>query len=234
MFIFIKSVKGGNLSVDSKKVLKIEAYTMSNKLIVSSADFSVTNIDIRHKNMEQVVLKADIKNPVSASQKIKIIVYMLNGDRLQYTTSVDLCTTFQLNAMIDENFVILEERRRFYKVKVKLKAMVVLVSDEDKEIIVDKPFNVIIRDINIGGIYIESSNIRLKVNDIINIQLNLCDRDMVLCAKILRCQNVGMSNEGYGCSFINIKNSQEEQIAKYINKIQRERMDEIKVKLENR
>ena len=216
------------------KVLKVEAYTMPNKLIISSETFSCSSLQTHRDDEVTIVIKGDIKNPVKINKEIKVILYYINGNRIQYNTRVDLCTTYQLNALLRGDSVILEERRRYYKLKINLQAKIILVMNEQKEIILDEEVPVLIKDINIGGVFIECKGNQFKKDDYVNLDINLRGRKMVLLAKVLRIQELEDDNYGYGCCFIHIKMRHEEMIAQYINQIQRERMDEIKLKKKNR
>lgn len=207
---------------------------MSNKLIISSDTFSFSDKQSYSGNETFIVIKGDIKEPVKINRIIKVVLYYVSGDRVQYTTNANLCTTYQLNAMLSGESVLLEERRRFYKLKITMCATVINVMNEDREVIDEEEFPVLIKDINIGGVFIECKNNKFNINDYINIKIKLCNCEMILFAKVLRTQRVEDNVEGFGCCFINIRNRHEEIIAKYINQIQRERMDQIKLNLEKR
>ena len=219
---------------DKSKILKVEAYTMTNKLIISSDDFSFSDTMSYHDYEINIVIKGEIKKLIKINKKIKIILYYINGNREQYITKVDLCTEYQLNAMLRGDGVILKERRRFYKIKVDKQATIINVMNEEKETIIEDEFPVRIKDINIGGVLIQCKDNSLKKGDYINLKMELCGSELVLFAKVLRIQRLENDIQGYGCSFINTKNKDEEIIAKYINQIQRERMDLIKLNLKKR
>lgn len=207
---------------------------MSNKLIISSETFSFSDISTHPDGDIPIVIKGEVKKVVNIDSKIKIILYYINGDREQYITKADLCTAYQLNAVLHNDGVILEERRRYYKLKVNLASKIIHIMNENKEILLEEEIPVTIKDINIGGVFIECSKNCLNVNDCINLEINLHGNEMILFSKVLRIQNSENNSYGYGCCFIHLTTKQEEIIAKFINQIQRERMDEIKMKLEKR
>lgn len=217
--------------VETKKILKVEAYTKTNKLIISTSDFIITENE-NELLPNHVLMKGSIDKLPRTGQHLWLIFYLVNGNRIQYESSVSLCTEFQLNIDMDNNYIELNERRRFYKIKIKIDATITAVTDKDNKIVSDNCVYACIEDINIGGFYIDGTDLKLNISDVISVKFKLKNKELLLTSKVLRIQNKGQKDEGYGCAFVGNKPKDDEVIAQFIHEIERERMFAIKKQLE--
>ena len=92
---------------------------------------------------------------------------------------------------------------------------------------IDTPVSAKIKNINIGGVFLECAY-DFRSGDIIVLSFNALGTELDLSSKILRIQKTDKQVEGYGCQFIKLKNREEEILARYINNVQRESLDIIK------
>lgn len=226
------TLKGVIILFEKNKIVKVEVYTLSNRLIISTDDFSVNHSGEQGLGLI-ILLKGNVVLQIHKGTKVKTVTYLVSGDRNAYDSIVSVSTEFQLNVNLVEEFGYLQERRRYYKIKKDIPAEIILVTSDDENVICDEPFNMMIKDINIGGVFILTGNVSLHVNEIITIKFSLMGKELVLFARILRVQK-SEDGFGYGCSFIKVKNTSEEIIAQYINMIQRQSLDEIKTKISKR
>ena len=116
------------------------------------------------------------------------------------------------------NTQLLEERRRYFKIKVDLKGRVLFLVRGGDTIRFEEPVNIGIQDINVGGIFM-SSSYEFMQDDCVCVDVELNDGYRLnTMARVLRVQT-GQDNEvlGYGCAFESLTAAQEDSIGKYIN-----------------
>ncbi len=219
--------------IDKHKIIKVDVFNSKNHLLLSSDEFNV----IRHENDRQQTISITIKPEGSVElkkgTKVEVVFYYINGDRTKYDTKTDVCTEYQLNITIGSDFDVLKERRRFYKLKADIDSKIVIINIDGYDTVLEEPIICTIRDINIGGIYMECESI-FKVSDVFVMHFELLGKKLNLTTKVLRLKINPGRLQGYGCCFINNKPSEEEVIARFINHIQRERMESIKNKIKSR
>lgn len=218
--------------IDKKKIIKVDVYSCNKDLIVSSETFNVIPVDNKDE-MFSVMIKGNNINELPKDTPVGVVFYYINGDRVKYDTKIDVCTEYQLNATVGHASTILEERRRFYKLDTDLNASVTIMTRNDEDTILQPPVLGKIKNINIGGVYLEC-DFDFIVGDIIVLGFKVLETEINLLAKILRIQKTEKQINGFGCQFLKLRNCEEEIIARYINTVQRESLDIIKNKLNKR
>ena len=217
--------------IDKKKIIKVDVFSFSKGIVVSSDDFNV--VDAENNGEVTVIIKGQNIMEINKNTPVEVVFYYINGDRIKYDTNVDVCTDFQLNVTIGAQSTLLEERRRFYKLETDILAKIVLFIQDDKEIVFEKPIFCKIKNLNIGGVFLECKS-EFKITDVIVIKFRVLDQELNLAIKILRIQNLEDGIRGYGCSFVRLRTREEEVLARYINSIQRTQLDGIKKKINSR
>jgi len=214
--------------LDKKKIIKVDVYSFNRGLIVSSYLFNITEEFLFDRTLFHMLIKGKNIIEIEKNTQVQVVIYFINGDRVKYDTVVDVCTDFQINVTLGDKCALLEERRRFYKLDTDLNASIALLTRDGEDNVFDQPVFGKFRNINIGGVFL-SCNYEFKRDDIIVLSFKLMGKELDLSTKILRSQKDDNGNiEGYGCSFLKLKNWQEEVLARYIHKIQTEQKDVIK------
>ena len=212
--------------IDKRKIIKVDVYSFNNGLIVSSETFNVMPVDHKDELFSVMIKNANIPE-IPKNTPVEVVFYYINGDRVKYNTKIDVCTEFQLNVTVGTASTVLEERRRFYKLATDLDASIAIMTRGDEDTVFDNPVSAKIKNINIGGVFLECAY-DFRVGDIIVLIFNALGTELDLSSKILRIQKTDKQIEGYGCQFIKLKNREEEILARYINNVQRESLDIIK------
>ena len=149
-----------------------------------------------------------------------------SGDRVKYVCAVTVSLATQLNIKILRNNEthILEERRRFYKLKIKEKGRALFYIRDEKTIRFDEPVPIEIRDINVGGVFLSAKKSEFMVDDLVCIELDLFEEyPLNAAARVLRVQRDNNGEiEGYGCEFQGLTAAQEDYVGRFVYKIQSE------------
>ena len=212
--------------IDKRKIIKVDVYSFNNGLIVSSETFNVMPVDHKDELFSVMIKSANIPE-IPKNTPVEAVFYYINGDRVKYNTKIDVCTEFQLNVTVGTASTVLEERRRFYKLATDLDASISIMTRGEEDTVFDTPVSAKIKNINIGGVFLECAY-DFRSGDIIVLSFNALGTELDLSSKILRIQKTDKQVEGYGCQFIKLKNREEEILARYINNVQRESLDIIK------
>lgn len=214
--------------LDKRKILKVEIYCLSKGLVVSSDNFNFLEDFITPSNDDILVIKGSNIDLLDKGTLVEIVFYFVNGDRVKYDTRVELSTDFQINISLGDRCTLLEERRRFYKLETDLLATIAFVTREGKDEIFEQPLPCKIKNINIGGVFL-TCDFKFELEDIVMIKFFVLGRELNIASRVLRKQRNDKNEvEGYGCCFLNLKNSQEENLARYIHNVQLEEKDRIK------
>jgi c-di-GMP-binding flagellar brake protein YcgR len=218
------------ININLNKIIKVEVFSSSDEMLVSSDDFTVS---VGDKGHEMVIIKSNKIKEIPMGTNVGVVFNCTNGDRVKYEATVEVCTNYQINVLVGDSSYVLEERRKYYKVYTNLPTKILLLTREERDIVFSNPVPATISNINIGGVFLRT-DYTLKEGDIIVISLEVCNKKMDLSARVLRVQIKDNIIEGYGCQFLKLRTSEEETLARYINEAQRESLDMIKTKLNKR
>ena len=88
-----------------------------------------------------------------------VIAYSKAGDRIKYAGDISMSHDRQMNiSLLKSNSTkVLEERRRYFKIKVELPGRALFVVRDENTIRFEEPVAVVIHDINVGGIFLTSA-----------------------------------------------------------------------------
>ncbi len=211
--------------INKDKISRVLVYDIKGKMLISTKSVFFPKDFFKLKGMDLVMLKGADFPLISKGEQIDVIFEYINGTRMKYTTSVDLCTEYQINFHVGDG-IALEERRRSFKINVVFTGVSPFYIRNEEMTAFDEPLEISFVNLNLGGAYIRA-DFNFEVGD--QVMLNFLDGEMELLADILRVQKKTDSDEtdGYGCKFLNINQSQEERLARFIFEcqlIERERM----------
>lgn len=200
--------------VNKDKIVRAEIFDMSGRLIVSTKTLEFPKDFFSLRGLDFVVFKSNEIMEVPKGEKVEAVFYYRNGTRVKYTTKIDLATDFQVNVHLGSEYVVLEERRRYYKTEANIPGYIKVVFHGDEVICPDPPVKVNIVNINLGGVFI-ASPYELSNED--RILLSFLDGAVEVTAEILRVQcDDGGNIAGYGCQFEKLAQSEEEALSRFI------------------
>lgn len=137
---------------------------------------------------------------------LKLTFNLLNSDRYVQNGFVDKKSDKFIIISLDKEIIKLEEKRRNLKMCCDMSGTISVL---DKDIYVD------LKNISVGGVFVKTDYV-LPVNHSIKLYINELDIRVKLI--ILRKQkNSSGVVEGYGCTFDDLSEKQEEVIVQYIN-----------------
>lgn len=217
--------------INKDKINKVIIYDRNGKLLLTTKSVFFPRDFFGIKGKELVMLKGSDFPLITKDEYIDVVFEYLNGTRIKYTTTVDLCTEYQINFHVGEG-IALQERRRYFKVCVQFSGTSPFYIRDEEMCTFDTPMKVDFVNLNIGGAYLRSS-FEFQPED--QVMLNFLDGEMELLAEILRAQKNQDTDvvDGYGCRFLNVTSQQEERLARFILEcqlIERERMKNEKSK----
>ena len=164
---------------------------------------------------------------LDTSEYVYVIARMRDGDRYRYKTNISVSTDRQLNVLLrPDKAELLEERRKYFKIKTNERAFITLRTQEgsEKPVPLEPPAEIYIKDINVGGGFFICSDTRrhFAKGDRLLMIVGLSGTRLELTAEVLREQEITSqeADTGYGCRFIGVSHSQEETISRYIYKLQ--------------
>lgn len=199
--------------INKDKINRVLIYNQRGRMLLSAKSVSFPKDFFKIKGMDLVMLKGTDFPLISKGEPVEAIFEYLNGDRIKYNTVIDICTEYQINFHVGEGEV-LKERRRSFKVMVDMSGISPFYIRGEEMFAFDDPIELHIINLNLGGVFF-SSNSGFEVGD--QVMLNFLDGEMKLLTEILRIQrNDSGEIEGYGCRFLDVNQSQEERLARFI------------------
>ena len=172
-----------------------------------------------------LVIKGRKLPELPRTEYVYVVGTQKSGDRIRYHSTVRVSSEFQINIqMRPDTATVMEERRRYFKIKTNEKAYITFVVDEsDNTTTLEPPVEIHITDINVGGIFFITYDMDMdfKTGQKAMIVIGLDGKRLELTAEILRVQQLNAPpGRGYGCRFLGISRAQEEIISRYIYKLQ--------------
>lgn len=199
--------------INKDKISRVLVYDAKGKLIISTKSVFFPKDFFKIRGKELVMLKGSDFPLISKGENIEVVVEYINGTRIKYDTTIDLCTEYQVNFHVGQGEV-LEERRRSFKVSVDFNGLSPFFIRGEEMYAFDDPIMLHFVNINLGGVYF-NSNSEFELGD--QVMLNFLDGEMQLLAEILRVQkNEEGEIDGYGCRFLDVNQAQEERLARFI------------------
>lgn len=211
--------------INKDKISRVVVYDIKGKLLITTKSVTFPKDFFKIKGKDLVMLRGTDFPLISKGEYIDVIFEYINGTRMKYTTSVDLCTEYQINFHVGEG-VVLEERRRSFKINVDFQGKSPFYIRNEEMFTFDFPVTIDFVNLNLGGAFFRSS-FEFQKGD--HVMLNFLDGEMDLLAEVLRLQMKPDSDilDGYGCRFLDVNHAQEERLTRFIFEcqlIERERM----------
>ncbi|MBE6889516.1 MAG: PilZ domain-containing protein [Ruminococcaceae bacterium] len=205
------------------KIVKVEILDRNGSVAVSAEKGFVFPKNIESDDDSILIIKGTSLREFPKDERVHVVATTKAGDRIKYPGIVTVSLDSQLNARILKNrdTEVLEERRRYFKIKVEEKGRVLFVVRDDETLRFEVPVPMEVLDINIGGVFITSDYV-FQQDDMICIDIDLfVDYRLNAVAQVLRVQkDPDGTIKGYGCQFQGLTASQEDYIGKYIYKVQ--------------
>lgn len=199
--------------INKDKINRVLVYDMSGRLLVATSSVFFPKDFFKVKGTDFVMLKGNDYPVLPTGEAIDAIFEYGTGTRVRYRTAIDLCTEYQINFRVSDGEV-MEERRRSFKITVDMDGQSPFFIRGEEMFSFADPVEMHIININLGGVLF-SSNSDFEPGD--QVMLDFMDGEMQLLIEILRIQRgKDGSVEGYGCKFLDITESQEEKLAKFI------------------
>ncbi len=205
------------------KIVKVEILDRSGIVAVTSEKSFIFPKNIETDEESILIIKGKGLREFPKGEFVNIVATTKSGDRIKYPGNVTVSLDTQFNAKILKNRMteVLEERRRYFKIKVDEKGRLLFYIRDDETVRFEVPVKITVKDINIGGIFM-CCDYPLQPDDFVCVDIDLfVDYRLNAVAKILReAKNPDGTVRGYGCEFQNLTASQEDYIGKYINATQ--------------
>ena len=199
--------------INKDKISRVLVYDSKGKLLISTKSVFFPKDFFKIKGKDLVMLKGSDFPLISKGENVEIIFEYINGNRVKYDTTIDLCTEYQVNFHAGQGEV-LAERRRSFKVSVDFNGQSPFYIRGEEMYAFDDPIMLHFVNINLDGVYF-NSDAEFEKGD--QVMLNFLDGEMQLLAEILRVQKNDEGNiDGYGCRFLDVNQAQEERLARFI------------------
>lgn len=170
-----------------------------------------------------VMIKGRYLPELDYNRIVSVVTTTKGNDRIKYTGAVTMSIDSQLNIRILRNndSQVLQERRRYYKIKVDEAGRILSVLRGEESQTLDLPARIKVLDINVGGVFMTCDQMEFEKQDIITLEVDLAHETLISEAKVLRVQrDQDGSILGYGCEFQGLTAAQEDIISRFIIKVQ--------------
>ena len=202
------------------KIVKMEVLAQNGSLLVSAERNFVFPKNLDSSEESILIIKGRDLPELDRGTRVVIIAYSKAGDRIKYAGEISMSHDLQMNVSIlkSNSTQVLEERRRFFKIKVSLSGRALFAVRGEETIRFEEPASIGVNDINVGGIFM-TSRYEFQKDDCVCVDIELMGKYRLnTMAHILRVQkNPDGEIVGYGCSFESLTAAQEDAIGKYIN-----------------
>ncbi len=207
------------------KVIRVEVLDNKGKLLLSADKNFVVPANIASDEDSIIMIKGGSLPELDYNSIVSVILTTKSNDRIKLMGAVSVSMEKQLNVKIlrSNSTVVLEERRRFYKLKVNVPGRSLFYVRDEKTVRYDEPHNIDVLDINVGGLFMTTEDEYME-DDLVCVEVDLFEEYPLNAAvRVLRVQNDSEGNFlGYGCEFQGLTAAQEDYIGRYVYKIQSE------------
>lgn len=202
------------------KIVKTEILAQNGTLLAAAERNFVFPRNLDSSDESILIIKGKNLPELDRGTRVTVIAYSKAGDRIKYAGDISMSYDRQMNISLvkSDSTQVLEERRRYFKIKVDLSGRALFVVRDDDTIRFEEPVAIGVSDINVGGIFMTSS-FEFHTDDSACIDVELLDGYRLnTMATVLRVQTDSDGAViGYGCSFESLTAAQEDAIGKYIN-----------------
>ncbi len=210
------------------KVIKVEVLDEKGALLLASEKNFVVPKNSSSDDNGIVMIKGKGLPELDHNRIVSVVMTTKSGDRIKYIGAVAVSMNVQLNIQImrSNDNKVLEERRRFFKIKISETGKALFYVRDEKNIRFDEPVAIEVLDINVGGVFLtcDTEIVEFVLDDLICVEISLFEEYPLNAAvRVLRVQrDSDGSIKGYGCEFQGLTAAQEDYIGRYIYKVQSE------------
>ena len=210
----------------SKKIVKIEVLDRNGVLAMTAEKGFVFPKNLDSEDDSILIIKGKNLKEFGWNEQVFAVTTLKSGERVKYAGTVSVSLDTQLNIKLAKSAKteLLEERRRYFKIKVQEKGRALFFIRGEDTYRLDEPVPIEIADINIGGIFMISPDYTFSEDDLVCVEVDLfVDYRLNAMARVLRVQTAPDGTiKGYGCEFQGLTASQEDYIGRFIYKVQSE------------
>ncbi len=210
------------------KVIKVEVLDEKGNIIIAAEKGFVVPKNMQSDEDCIVMIKGKNLPELDHNRIVSVVTTTKSGDRIKYSGAVSVSMETQMNIQLlrSGDTRVLEERRRFFKIKVHEKGKALFFVRDEKTIRFDEPLTIEVLDINVGGVFLmcDQDKAEFMLDDLICVETDLfMDYPLNAAVKVLRVQRDSEGNIcGYGCEFQGLTAAQEDYIGRFIYKVQSE------------
>lgn len=210
----------------SNKIVKIEVLDRNGVLAMTVEKGFVFPKNLDSEDDSILIIKGKNLKEFGWNEQVFAVTTLKSGERVKYAGTVSVSLDTQLNIKLAKSArtEVLEERRRYFKIKVQEKGRALFFIRGEDTYRLDEPVPIEIADINIGGIFMISPDYTFSEDDLVCVEVDLfVDYRLNAMARVLRVQTAPDGTiKGYGCEFQGLTASQEDYIGRFIYKVQSE------------
>lgn len=211
--------------VFGSKVIKVEVIDERGKILVESEKGFTLPRDMSESDAIVIIKGKDLPE-LDRNEIVSVVTTSKSADRVMYHGAVSMSIDTQMNIRLLQSgdMMLLQERRRFFKIKVNESGRALFFVRDEKTIRFDEPLEIAVRDINVGGMFMICADYEFMEEDLICFDIDLrTNEPLNAAARVLRVQrNSDGVITGYGCEFQGLTASQEDKIGRFILKVQTE------------
>lgn len=208
------------------KIIKVDVLDEKGTLIYSADKGFVVPNNLATDEDGIIMIKGRGLPEFDRNTIVSVVTTSKGGDRMKYTCAVTVSLETQLNIKVMKNndMQLLEERRRFYKLKFRSSGRALFYVRDEKTVRYDEPIPIEIEDINVGGVFLVTDSDEFIIDDMICVEIDLFeDYPLNAAARVIRIQRGPDGTiTGYGCEFQGLTAAQEDYIGRFIYKVQSE------------
>lgn len=218
------------------KVIKVEVLDENGKIIVAAESGFLVPKNIQSDEDCIVMIKGRRLPELDRNRIVSVVTTTKGGDRIKFSGAISVSTDTQMNIQVlrSGDSKVLEERRRFFKIKVREKGKAMFYVRDEKTIRFDEPVTVEVLDINVGGVFLvcDPEEVEFVPDDLICLEVFLQkDYPLNAAVRVLRVQRDSEGNIcGYGCEFRGLTAAQEDYIGRFIYRVQSEQRQKAAVR----
>lgn len=210
----------------SNRIVKVEVLDKNGAVVLTAEKNFVFPKNMDSDDDSILIIKGKGLREFGYNEQVSAVTTLKSGERVKYAgiVSVSLDTQLNIKLVKSARTELLEERRRYFKIKVQEKGRALFFIRGEDTYRLDEPVSLEIADINIGGIFMISPDYTFSQDDIVCVEVDLfVDYKLNAMARVLRVQTAPDGTvKGYGCEFQGLTASQEDYIGRFIYKVQSE------------
>lgn len=211
--------------VFGSKVIKVEVIDDKGKVLVESEKGFTLPRDMSESDAIVIIKGRDLPE-LDRNCIVSVVTTSKSADRVMYHGAVSMSIETQMNIRLIQagDMQLLQERRRFFKIKVNESGRALFYVRDEKTVRFDEPLEIAVKDINVGGVFIICPDYEFMNDDLICFDIDLrTGAPLNAAARVLRVQRGSDGRiTGYGCEFQGLTASQEDRIGRFILKVQSE------------